>query len=121
MPAAAVSELLLSEQPEEKEWLRGTDNALLRCELRASCSRSVCTSSEPCITRFPPVPRINHLKAVSVAQERQIQVLTANLAGQHEMLHEVAARVAQVVSTIPPPDSLAGAPLLRRATPPNYP
>ena len=52
--------------------------------------------------------RINHLKAVSVAQERQIQTLTASLAAQHELLQDAQTRVAQIVHTIPPPQSLAG-------------
>mgnify|MGYP007078174866 CR=1 FL=1 len=85
MPREALDELLRSDEPAERGWLRSTgpDSALLR---------------------------INYLKAVQIAQERQIQLLTSALTQQHEILYDVSARVSQLVQIIPAPDALAGTP-----------
>ena len=50
--------------------------------------------------------RINHLKATNAAHERNLALLTASLAAQSEMLHDVRSRVAVLTRSIPSPQSL---------------
>lgn len=62
------------------------------------------------------VQRIAHLKAQAAAQERHIELLTASLAAQSDMLRDVATFVASVVQALPPP-SHGGAPAAPLALP----
>mmetsp|Transcript_17414 Transcript_17414/g.37461 ORF Transcript_17414/g.37461 Transcript_17414/m.37461 type:complete len:218 (+) Transcript_17414:298-951(+) len=52
--------------------------------------------------------RVAHLKAVNIAHERQISMLTDALAAQHELLHDVNARVTALAAALPSADGLAG-------------
>ena len=53
--------------------------------------------------------RIGQLKAVNVAQERRIALLTEALSSQHELLHDAASRVAKLADSLPPMESAKGA------------
>ena len=47
------------------------------------------------------IARINHLKGANAVHERQIAVLTASLAAQHELLADVNQRVAALARAVP--------------------
>lgn len=50
--------------------------------------------------------RLTFLKAVNAAHERKIEQLSASLVAQHELLHDVVARVSELAAAVPPPASL---------------
>ena len=87
----------------------------VRVERRRGCAGAATGHAGAATARRPDggdacvCRRINHLKAVGAAHERQLGLLSSGLARQHELLHDTAARVAQICAAIPSPESLAGA------------